>query len=195
MGMTEQEQFWAGDFGDQYLERNRVRWEDRVPFWREIGVLTGAHSAFEIGCNFGPNLLALRELGAHVSGVDLNLTAIREAHEHGLDVRMCPAERAGELWPVCADLAFTVGVLIHVPPEQLPTVMASIVQASRRWVLAVEYAAQQEEAIEYRGHTDRLWRRPFGRLYEVLGLKPVSTGLVSKADGFDSCVYWLLEKP
>lgn len=192
--MNPTEQFWSGDFGDSYTERNRVRWEDRIPFWREIGVLTGAHSAFEIGCNFGPNLLALRSLGAHVSGVDVNLRAIAEAREQGLDVRMCPAERVGELWPQCADLVFTAGCLIHVPPEQLPAVMASIIQASRRWVLAVEYAADAEEMVTYRGNADRLWRRPFGRLYEGLGLKQVTTGLVSRQDGFDVCVYWLLEK-
>ena len=193
--MIECEQWWASDWGDRYTERNRVDWRLRIPFWRDIGVLTGAHSAFEIGCNFGPNLLALRELGANVSGVDLNLKAIQEARESGLDVRMCPAERVGELWPACADLVFTAGCLIHVPPERLPAVMASMIQASRRWVLAVEYAAKIEEMVPYRGNADRLWRRPFGRIYEGLGMKPVTTGLVGAPDGFDSCAWWLMEKP
>ena len=190
--MNDCEQMWASDWGDRYTERNRVDWRLRIPFWREIGVQTGAHSAFEIGANAGWNLLALRELGAHVSGVDLNLTAIREAQEHGLDVRMCPAERVGELWPLCADLVFTAGCLIHVPPEQLPGVMASIIQASRRWVLAVEYAAEAEEMVEYRGNADRLWRRPFGRLYEELGLVPRIE--MDAGPAFDQCRAWLLER-
>jgi hypothetical protein len=72
--------------------------------------------------------------------------------------------------------------------------MESLVRASSRYVLAVEYAAAEEEALDYRGHAARLWRRPFGQLYEAMGLEVVSTGELRRGDGFDDCHFWLLEK-
>ena len=191
--MSATEQFWAGEFGDAYLARNRIEWQTRLPFWKQITALTGgAGSAFEIGTNAGWNLLALRDIGWHVSGVDLNLKAVREAHERGLDVSVCSATEVGRLWPEAADLAFTAGVLIHIPPDELRRAMESIVQASRRWVLAVEYWAPEEQMVTYRGNDDRLWRRPFAELYEEMGLRRVADGY---AEGFDMCRYALMEKP
>jgi len=70
--------------------------------------------------------------------------------------------------------------------------MQKIVDQSYRYVLAVEYESEQEEEIEYRGHTGKLWRRPFGKLYEEMGLRLV--GKIENAPGFDSCAAWLLEK-
>jgi hypothetical protein len=46
--------------------------------------------------------------------------------------------------------------------------------------------------IEYRGEKDRLWKRPYGKLYEAMGLTLVKAG---PAEGFDRCDFWLLSKP
>ena len=191
--MNATEQFWAGSFGNQYTDRNRVKYHERMPFWLRVLERTQPASVLEVGANAGWNLRAIRGLaqGVKLSGIDVNLQAVQEAQDCGLNVAVCPAADVGRLWPDSADLVFTAGVLIHIPPEQLPEVMASIIQASRRWVLAVEYSAEVEEPVEYRGHADRLWRRPFGRLYEGLGLRLVWSG---PADGFDNCCAWLLSK-
>ena len=62
---------------------------------------------------------------------------------------------------------------------------------SARYVLAIEYASETEEMVEYRGHKDRLWKRNYGKLYEQLGLKILHTGW---ATGWDTTTYWLCEK-
>ncbi len=65
-------------------------------------------------------------------------------------------------------------------------------QVSRKYVMAIEYEAEQEEMVEYRGHEGKLWRRPFGKLYQDMGLTLLAYG---PAQGFDRCEFFLLEKP
>ena len=178
--------FWAGEFGTAYTARNRVDWRARIPFWRMIMELTGARSVFELGCNAGWNLSAIRAVSPHAQlyGSDVNPVALQQARIAGHEVIDLPPEP----W---FDLVFTAGVLIHVAPDAIDATMLAIASASADYVLAVEYAADVEEAVEYRGHMHKLWRRPFGALYEALGLKRVGSG---DAEGFDRCTWWLLRK-
>lgn len=191
---TETEQFWAGQFGNEYLQRNRVNWADRVPFWESALEYTGALSVLEVGCNAGWNLHAIQSVRptVEVHGVDINQSAVNEARANGLEVQCAPALGILGLHdPGSIDLVFTAGVLIHVAPQDIESVMRAIVEISGRYVIAVEYMADQEEEIDYRGHAGKLWRRPFGKLYQDLGLRLLSEGV---AGGFDQCGYVLLEK-
>lgn len=186
---------WSGEFGDAYLARNRVNWAVRIPFWRDILDLVDPSSVLEIGCNAGWNLLALRALDPRLSlhGIDLNERALAQARRDGLSVAAGNiADMPASMLPQ-SDLVFTAGVLIHVPPDDLDPAMRAIVAASRKHVLAVEYGADTEEPVCYRGH-DALWRRPFGALYEGMGLRIVGQGYVGKAHGFDDCRWWCLQK-
>jgi pseudaminic acid biosynthesis-associated methylase len=194
---TPQEKFWAGEFGSQYTVRNRVNWHARKNFWDLIIERTAARSVLEVGCNAGWNLLALRDADPTIKlrGVDLNPDALTEAGRYALDAREMSGVKVGAEWPNAFQLVFTAGVLIHVPPQVLEKTMRSIVAASSRWVLAVEYAANQEEEVDYRGHAERLWRRPYGALYAGLGLAIEMEGQLAKGDGFDNCEFWLLRKP
>lgn len=191
---TAQEQFWKGDFGNLYITRNRIDYRARIPFWREVLDLTEAKSALEVGANIGTNLKALQAAEPHilVQGVEINEAAIRVAIADGLDVFPAAASEVGELWPQNYDLVFTAGVLIHIAPDHLDEAMDSIIAASKRYVLAVEYASIGEKEIDYRGHAERLWKRPFGKLYEAKGLRLV--GEWDAGEGFDRCTAWLMEK-
>lgn len=185
---------WDGDFGNEYTKRNRVAWQKRLPFFETILSATAARSIFEVGCNAGFNLLALRHIDEtlRLSGCDVNGTALREARAQDLNVSL---QALGELRDEERyDLVFSAGVLIHIPPDDLPVAMQAIVNASRCYVLAVEYEDSAEKEIVYRGHAGALWKRPFGKLYEAMGLKVIQTGALSKDDGFDDCTYWLCEK-
>lgn len=187
---------WAGEFGNAYTTRNRVDWRKRVPFWYEILRYLDVRSILEVGCNVGFNLTAIRAaypfIGLH--GIDVNNEALLEARAAGFDVRHAEGKDVEAVVPF--DLVATVGVLIHVPPADLEKTMQSIVRASRRYVLAVEYEAEQEEEIEYRGQKGLLWKRPFGKLYQDMGLKLVGPQYVVGPDqAFDNCTVSLLEKP
>src|SRR3990172_2156670 len=111
--MSDTKEFWAGDFGDDYTKRNRVDWRARIPFWDRIVQITGIRSAFEVGCNAGWNLSAIKHTnhGYNVClyGCDVNAEAVDQATIAGLEVFH------GSLMDgqILCDLAFTAGVLIH----------------------------------------------------------------------------------
>lgn len=194
IGPVLQEEFWASGFGDDYSDRNsNIPWSARIPFWSKILELTDATSVLDVGTNLGWNLRAIREIDARISlwGVDVNQKALDEAKRQGL----CVANRsAGDLRDFGNfDIVATSGVLIHLPPDKLEAAMREIIRASRQYIVAVEYASDdpKEAGVPYRGWC--LWRRPFGKLYEDLGLRLVSSG--DTTPGFPECAWWLLEKP
>lgn len=204
--MNETTEFWKGDFGNDYTKRNRVNWRARIPFWDRIVQITGIRSAFEVGANAGWNLSAIKHAisgyNVNVAGSDLNHEAVLQARYTGLQVHQTGpfGDFTGAAAIDCdsnsIELVFTSGVLIHIPPDELPLMMQAIVDASCDYVLAIEYDAEVEEEVEYRGHTGKLWKRPYGKLYEAMGLTLVETGILGAQDGFDpnGVTYWLLRK-
>lgn len=186
--------FWAGTFGDEYLARNRVDIEKRVPFWQSAVDFCTPATVLEIGCNAGWNISAIESIdnSIEVVGYDINASAVEEARSQGLQVERGDFFTALSKHPSGSfDLVFTAGVLIHLHPDDLRAAMNALITLSGRYVLAIEYEAEKEEAIDYRGHAGKLWKRPFGKLYEEMGLKLLALG---NAEGFDDCTYWLLEK-
>lgn len=191
---------WQSKFGDDYLKRNRVDWQARIPFWKMILEKTGARSVFEFGCNAGWNLSAIRRICPDVvtQGGDVHVGSVFQAKSAGLDVYY---DKFDPMFPTdipfyrqCgdADLSFTAGVLIHIPPEDLESTMKQVISKSYDWVLAVEYFAEEETEIEYQGQPELLWKRPYGDIYRWMGLDMVDSGI--SADGFDNCMWWLLRK-
>lgn len=188
------EAMWTGDFGAEYTQRNQVDWSLRVPLLQRMIDQTGAETFLDVGCNAGWNLLALRKISPDfmMSGIDVNHQALLQAAAEGFDVVNCAAKDLPSMDDLQgADMVITSGVLIHIPPIELEAVMRAIVEASSRFVLCIEYEAPVEQMVEYRGHQHRLWKRPFGELYERLGMSVLETGV---ADGYVDCRYWLLEK-
>ena len=193
--MRDTTDFWSGAFGSDYTKRNRVDWRQRQPFWQSAIEYMHPASVLEVGANAGWNLMALQACDSSIdlAGIDVNQTAVNEARANGLEVQLCDAMGLRGLHQSGSfDLVFTAGVLIHVPPTDLLPVMALIRDTSAKYVLAVEYAADEETEVEYRGHAGKLWKRPFGKLYQDLGLQLVAE--VEGAEGFDNCTAWLLEK-
>lgn len=187
------EQFWKEEFGAEYHRRNRVDWRARVPFWSDVIHRTGARSVFELGCGPGWNLSAIKRAypDVMVYGADVNEIALAQAEMAGLAIAHAE-EFYKEHESSVFDLTMTVGMLIHVAPDDLERTMAGLVGLSAQYVLSVEYESEQEEEVEYRGHTGKLWRRPFGKLYQDMGLRLIDQWDAGMA--FDRCTATLLEK-
>ncbi len=204
---TPQIEFWRGDFGNAYTDRNAATPEQlraRVALWAQILSHTRVAppaSILEVGANLGINLRALRALtGARFHAVEPNDKArailVRDGLVAEADVRGGTAS-AIDLPDGGADLAFTSGVLIHIHPDHLPTSLSQIHRCAKRWIVCIEYFSDKPEMIPYRGHADRLFKRDFGGLWldSFPGLATVAYGFAWKRDtGLDNLTWWLFEK-
>ena len=196
---VETEAFWAGEFGNEYLERNQVDWRKRIPFWQMVIQYASPASVLEVGCNAGQNLLAINAVDPDIelTGCDVNQAALLEAKKAlpWCDIIECAAKDIGAFKDLPFDLIFTAGVLIHIPPEEINAVMQAIADAASKYVVAIEYDHSTEQEINYRGHSGRLWKRPYDLMYATLGLRTVWKTSLGPEQGFgEGCTAWVMEK-
>jgi spore coat polysaccharide biosynthesis protein SpsF len=162
---TEQEAFWAGDFGNDYIARNQdaTQLAGNLARFSEIINNTGPlGSVLELGANVGMNLRALHQLlpNTKLSAVEINTTAVDVLQQLGyVDARHGSILdfATDQQW----DLVFTSGVLIHINPDELPKVYDLMHRASRRYVLVAEYYNPVPVEVSYRGHSGKLFKRDF----------------------------------
>jgi len=163
---TEQEEFWAGDFGDDYIDRNKgdkLLASNLKFFSKALARATNINSCIEFGANIGMNLRALKLLHPelNLNAIEINQQAARQLSEI-IDkenvligsISDYPADRD-------FDLSFIKGVLIHINPDELNAVYKKLVDSTTRFLLVAEYYNPSPVAIPYRGHTDRLFKRDF----------------------------------
>lgn len=164
---TEQENFWAGDFGDEYLKRNALvpaHVACKVALWTKIiGSCSQAPSTvLELGANIGINMHVLKMLipDATLTAVEINPTAADILRKQGeLEViEGSLLEFASEKkW----NMVFTAGVLIHINPDFLPDVYATMAKHSSRFVCMAEYYSPTPVSLPYRDNLEKLYKRDF----------------------------------
>ena len=201
---TDQETFWAGKFGDDYIARNAsdaLLGSNIALLAKMLSRCPQAKSLIEFGANIGMNLRAIRALRSdmELDAIEINAAAVEElrawggAHEihHGsvLDFQ------AARSW----DIALIKGVLIHINPDFLPQVYEALFRASSRYIWLVEYYNPTPVEIVYRGHSGRLFKRDFaGELLDKFpSLRLVDYGFVWRRDPVfpqDDATWFVLEK-
>ncbi len=193
---------WTGDFGNNYTRRNGgSTFEARRQLWR---ILLPRHceSILEVGANIGLNLEAIGTFSqAELYACEPNEMAREALHDSnvGVSATHITADFAHKIsFPDgIADLAFTMGVLIHIPTDKLIQSMREIHRCAKRWIVCGEYFAPQEEMIPYRGHDNALWRRDYGSLYldNFPDLQCISTMFAwRRMTGLDNLTFWVFEK-
>ncbi|HRU01405.1 MAG TPA: hypothetical protein P5239_06855 [Victivallales bacterium] len=200
---TEQEKFWAGNFGSEYIKRNKGdKWiaNNLVLFSKILARANSIDSILELGANIGLNLHAIHRLlpEASITALEINKKAVNELkkfdyitpiHSSILDFK------ASRKW----DLVFTKGVLIHLNPEILPEVYDLMYKVSSKYLLICEYYNSFSIEIPYRGYSGRLFKRDFaGEIMDrYTDLKLVEYGFVYHRDpNFpqDDLTWFLMEK-
>jgi pseudaminic acid biosynthesis-associated methylase len=163
---TEQEAFWAGEFGNAYIERNQgdVLLASNLDFFsKALRATRGIQSCIEFGANIGMNLKAIQLLHPTIdaSAIEINAAAAAQLQEviapdnvHNTSILDFESTRT-------YDLALIKGVLIHINPNELPQVYDKLVASCERYLLVAEYYNPAPVTIPYRGHTDRLFKRDF----------------------------------
>ena len=201
---TEQEAFWAGDFGTEYIQRNQgdaLLASNLDLFAKAVRSARGIKSCIEFGANIGMNLKALKLLhpGIDAHAIEINVDAAQQlgkviapANVHNTSILdFVPARQF--------DLALIKGVLIHINPEVLPQVYDKLVASAGRYLLVAEYYNPTPVAISYRGHSDRLFKRDFAG--EIMDRHPklqlIDYGFAYRRDpNFpqDDITWFLMEK-
>jgi pseudaminic acid biosynthesis-associated methylase len=208
---------WESDWGDSYQQRNASNWQSIKNRSRLFGdiflAMENANKAnpspqpfpasvIEVGGGCGDNLRAIDMIYERsrqpvtLMSCDPNATA-RAAMTDVADVR------PGDLSALpygddAADLVFTSGVLIHVPPADLDRALSEIYRVSKRWILSIEYYNNVPEEIRYRGNDGMMWRRDWGEawLEKYPELKCIGVGFAWKrTTGLDNLHFFLFEKP
>ena len=200
---TDQETFWAGGFGDHYIDRNQdasMAASNIALFSQVLALTRDVGSVIEFGANIGLSLLALRRLlpDAALSAVEINHRAVEQLRRiEGLEVT------AGSILAFTPnrqhDLVFTKCLLIHINPAQLPTAYDVIHASARRYICVTEYYNPSPVDVVYRGHESKLFKRDFaGELLDRFpDLKLIDYAFVYHRDvNFpqDDLTWFLLEK-
>jgi pseudaminic acid biosynthesis-associated methylase len=166
MFKTEQEKFWAENFGTEYIERNQGAQllASNLIFFSKALVRAGKlNSCIEFGANIGMNLKALKLLYPKIvlKGIEINKQASQElANLIGNDNVFNSSIFDFEVVQK-AELSLIKGVLIHINPEMLDIVYQKLYDATSSFILIAEYYNPSPVAIPYRGHSDRLFKRDF----------------------------------
>lgn len=166
LSSNEQESFWQGAFGDEYIKRNQggIRSAADVALFCKLLLKTqGIQSVLELGANVGLNLDAIQTLlpEANLAAVEINKKAADRLQARLPDVDVFNASihdfETDNVW----DFVFTKGVLIHIAPSMLDSVYELMYRSSSRYISVVEYYNPQPVEIMYRGHSGKLFKRDF----------------------------------
>lgn len=201
---TEQEEFWAGEFGNAYIQRNSS--DDYLAsnlsfFSRALRRISKPKSVLEFGANVGMNLRALTALfpGIDIHAVEINQKAAGILAETFGSDKVSNVSILDFTPTRTFELTLVKGVLIHIKPDVLEEVYKKVYNASQRYILICEYYSPSPVAIEYRGHTDRLFKRDFAGdlLDQYSDLLLLDYGFVYRRDPSfpqDDISWFLLEK-
>ena len=178
--ITEQMEYWAGEFGEEYTDRNPQTPEEMDAAYMSnygvsrtemnsefLGPLPRSIKILEVGSNVGAQLLCLQKMGfENLYGIEINQRAIEitksrtrninTIHGSGFDLPF----KDGYF-----DLVFTSGVLIHISPSDSGRIMDEIYRCTKKNIWGFEYFAEEYMEVAYRGKTNLLWKANFSKLY------------------------------
>jgi pseudaminic acid biosynthesis-associated methylase len=163
---TEQEKFWANQFGDDYIHRNQgaqLLASNLNFFVKALKQAGKIQSIREFGANIGMNLKAFKLLYPDIlmKGIEINPKACEELEKVIEAINIFCGSIFDAPCNEKVELSLVKGVLIHINPDMLPLVYEKLYESSSKYILIAEYYNPTPIAIAYRGHSDRLFKRDF----------------------------------
>lgn len=178
---TKQTDFWSGEFGKEYTDRNT---SENIQVWNEnyknlygvsrfdmfntfISKLNKESKILEVGCNSAQQLVALQTLGfKNLYGIELQSYAVEKAKNITKDINIIQ----GSAFDIpfkdgYFDLVMTNGVLIHISPDDIPKALSEIVRCSKQYIMGFEYFSEESEEVNYRGNKGFLWKMNYAKTY------------------------------
>lgn len=200
---TEQEEFWATEFGGEYIERNKSQeyLSSNVNYFSNIFKSTQKiDSVIEFGANIGMNLKAIKCLlpNADIEAVEINKDAFEILHNIP-NIKAYNESILDFKTDKKYNFVFTKGVLIHINPDMLQSVYEKMYNLSSKYICIGEYYNPNPVSIPYRGHDNKLFKRDFaGEIMEKYpDLKLINYGFCYKRDNNfaqDDITWFIMEK-
>lgn len=180
MDKTKQMQEWSTHFGKEYTDRNALTYEGMEQLYeKQYGISrTEMNSRFlkelnkdirilEVGSNIGNQLLCLQKAGfKNLYGIELQSYAVElsKGRTQGINI----VEGSAQDIPFkdgFFDFVFTSGVLIHISPDDISSVLDEMYRCTRKYIWSFEYYAKEYTPINYHGHKNLLWKTDFSKLF------------------------------
>lgn len=175
-----QSEFWESNFGKDYTDRNSRNDKDWDEFYLKnwgitkiemnkqfIDNLSRDVKILEVGCNSGMQLAGLQRMGfKNLFGIELQPYAVEKAKEYTKNINIINA--SGFDIPFkdnYFDIVCTNVVLIHIAPEQHSLIMDEIYRCSKKYIWGFEYFENEITEINYRGHSDYLWKADYADIF------------------------------
>ncbi|MBK7312102.1 MAG: pseudaminic acid biosynthesis-associated methylase [Sphingobacteriaceae bacterium] len=201
---TEQEKFWAEEFGNNYIERNqgdKLLASNLNFFVKALKQAGSISSCREFGANIGMNMKALKLLFPEIQlkGIEINGEAAKELKKIVGEGNVFNGSIFEANVEDKVQLSLIKGVLIHINPDMLPLVYEKLYDSSSKYILIAEYYNPSPVTISYRGHQDRLFKRDFAGefLKKFPGTELVDYGFAYRNDPAfpqDDITWFLIKK-
>lgn len=169
---------WTGKFGSEYTRRNdlpvvKMEAESKEMLGKTYGELfSGLIGSYrpkrilEVGCNLGKKLEIWKKISpkSELFGIEPQNAAVTEVHRRLPEFNVI----TGSVYDLpfkdnFFDLAFTAGVLIHIPPEGRTAAIRELLRVSAKYIMGLEFWEKQPKAVTYRGRRELLWKTDFPR--------------------------------
>jgi pseudaminic acid biosynthesis-associated methylase len=177
---TKQMDFWAGNFGKEYTDRNTRSEEEWEKFYLScygttkikmneaaFGNLPKEAKILEVGCNTGMQLNGMKKMGyENIYGIELQPYAVEQAKKTTQNINIiCGSGFDIPFKDNYFDMVCTNGVLIHISPDDLPRIMKEMYRCSKKYIFGFEYYSDSLTEINYRGHEGFLWKADYASLF------------------------------
>jgi len=177
-----QREFWMGKFGDDYSERNldidqvNAYYKNKTGFSQDeilekfFSGIDKSSEIIEIACNIGIKLSILKRLGFNnLYGLEINKRAYELAKKKNPDITFIHSsfedyDPKGKQF----DVVYTSGVLIHMNPSVVTQIIHKMVSFSKRYIFGFENYADDLTEVNYRGHSNQLWKQNYPQLFRNL---------------------------
>ena len=201
--LNEQEKFWSGQFGNNYINRNKSKklkkntdlFFEKIFKEKKIKI----SNIIELGANIGNNLESLGKIfkNSHLFAIEINNKACDILKKKNSNINVINSDIETLKLDVKFDLVLVKGVLIHINPKQLNKIYKKIHNLSKKYILIAEYYSPKPVKLIYRGKTNKLFKRDFaGEMIKKYKLKLLDYGFSYRFDKFpqDDITWFLLKK-
>ena len=170
--ITEQMKKWDGKFGKEYTSRNISTREWYTTSRSELNKLfldklDKNIRILEVGCNIGNQLISLQKMGfKSLYGIELQQEAVELSKNKSKNINIiCGSAFDIPFRDGFFDLVFTSGLLIHISPDNINSVLSEIYRCSNKFIWGLEFYANKYTEIIYRNEPNLLWKADFAGLY------------------------------